>query len=175
MADLPLIPNPSPVTTPAIPEVEYNESYIVKFSLSTTDAAGFVQPIRVTFRPYAYSSKTLYPDDSRDVTHTFDNVWMLAYQHPLAAQVIGGLVQVFSLELQLRLADGAIVSAQAAEDVASGRLAEIATMLETETDPMLIESLGAEQIQREAALSSATDALAEQAIIRDAILAGLGV
>ena len=60
MSDLPVIPNQSPVTIPAREATAYGECYIVKFVLGTADAAGCVQPLTVTFRPYNYAlEKTL--------------------------------------------------------------------------------------------------------------------
>ena len=175
MSDLPLIPNPNPVTIPAVEAVAYSESYIVKFVMGTTDTGGNVQPIKVSFRPYNYASKLLYPDDSLDICETFPNAWELAQSHPLAAQVIGGLVQVFSLELQLRQQDKAISVIQGQLDGANARLADIATQLTTETDADVVAALTAEQTALTATVADLTTQLVGPTAARAAILTTLGV
>ncbi|MCK9458532.1 MAG: hypothetical protein M0R80_02710 [Proteobacteria bacterium] len=102
MADLPLIPNPSPLIVPATVEAVYNELYIVAFNVQTINVDATKQPLTIVFRPYNYTTKQLYPGADQDKVEFFDNIWELVYTHPLAAQVVGGMALLFSLEYQLR-------------------------------------------------------------------------
>jgi hypothetical protein len=145
MADLPSIPNPNPITIPAVDAVAYDSLYIVAFDLGIEGTDGATQPICVTFRPYSYTAKKLYPDNTRDVVRTYPNAWLLAAQHPLAAQVIGGLVQLLTLEFQLGNIEATVTAAQVLVDTANARLAQIVAALATATDAQEIASLTSEQ------------------------------
>lgn len=172
---LPTIPNPTPVIIPAVAEITYESAYIVCFSMGTSDAAGNIQPLSVTFRPYAYATQQLYPDNTKDFARDYPNAWVLAAAHPLAAQAIGGLVQVFALELQLGEAEKAVAAAQEPLDTANARLVEIAELLLTESDEAIIAALTAEDTAIDESLAGLSATLADATTARDAILAALGV
>lgn len=134
MASLPQIPNPSPITTPAVAEIVYDSLYIVALEIGIRDNDGMIQPLAATFRPYDFAAKKLYPDGSMDTISRYPNVWTLAYAHPLAAQVIGGLIMLLTLEKQLGDIDATVTAAQAALDAATDETrAELQATLDSVT------------------------------------------
>jgi hypothetical protein len=177
MADLPFIPNPIPLIIPATTESVYNESYIVGFTVQTLNVDATKQPLTVTFRPYNYATKQIYPGTDHDKTEFFDNIWDLVYAHPLAAQVIGGLVVVFSLEWQLRQVETMIHPIDSEIRINTERLdlvnASIDASVANGETPA--EELVAEKTSIEAVLVALNEQLSPLSGQRTAILTALGV
>ena len=103
---LPKIFNPTPIVVPgqpeqiipAVPTQTYPDSFLISMELSPfTDG---VQSLTVKFRPFNYAQGSIYPDDTKDSYLFIDNVWVEAARAPVFAQIMGGIVQVASMEYQ---------------------------------------------------------------------------
>ena len=99
LASLPVIFNPTPVTVPATSAVTFNDSFLVGLTLGQPNKDG-VQGLNVRFRPYDHVSGAIYKGMDKDIILPVANIWVEAQRSTLFAQVMGGIIQVASLELQ---------------------------------------------------------------------------
>ena len=105
---LPVIFNPTPIVVPGIPEQVipavpsqiYPNSFLISLEVSVYDPEHQQQSLTVTFRPYNYAQHLLYPDDSKDQHLFIENIWLEAGRSPIFAEVMGGIIQVASLEFE---------------------------------------------------------------------------
>lgn len=108
MPGLPRIFNPTPVVVPgqpeqvipAIPDQVYPDSFLIGLGVSEFNPETQTQSLTVRFRPYNYDTHSLYPDSSKDTTLFIENIWLEAAKSPVFAQIMGGIIQVASLEYQ---------------------------------------------------------------------------